>query len=77
MTVEIACAGLWLAFTRVVFDGVETDAVYKVERMLDGDWSVKATFPRIDVETEGFRGFPTLRSAIRAVDRDRRVPYAA
>jgi hypothetical protein len=75
MTVELGCAGFWHAFARVCVDGLWTDCVYKVERMADGLWTVKATFPRIDVETERFGGFPTLRDALTACDRDRRLPY--
>lgn len=76
MTVECACAGLWLAFAPITTDIGRTDGVYRVERMEDGSWTVQCTLPRLDIETERFGGFPTLRDALRAVDRDRRSPYA-
>lgn len=75
MTIELGCAGLWLAFTTAMVDGQRTDAVYKLEHRLDGTWTTTATFPRIDAEAEPVGAYPTLRDAIRAVDGFRRDPY--
>lgn len=75
MSIEMQCAGLWLAFGHTVVDGVRTEVVYKFEEMRDGMWSVFTTFPRIDAEQDRIVGWYTLRSAIKAAEELRSWGY--